>query len=164
MEKLKFKFVVKSAEDPKTNVLCVTSIMDADGHVFLIPEHLQPIKLHTELVKTQSFQKVKATLQKRHEERRVWISLTSELRDTYTDKDGNMQFKGYLLEESTSKTQQVLTNEMSTETLTKILESFAESKKESKQSNLKKLSEKMVIEKFTKKNNKCDTVDGYLRS
>ncbi|KAF9406816.1 hypothetical protein HW555_012955, partial [Spodoptera exigua] len=76
-----------------------------------------------------------ATLQERHEERRVWISITSELRDTYTDEDGNMQFKGYLLEESTSKTQQVSTNEMSTETLTKILESFAESKKESKQSN-----------------------------
>lgn len=151
MEKLKFEFVVKPAEDPKTNVICITSIMDADGNVFLIPEQLQPIKQHTELIKTQTFQKVRATLQKRHEERRVWISLTSELRDTYTDEDGNMQFKGYLLEESTSKTQQVLTKEMSTETLTKILESLAESKKESKQSNLKKLSEKLVIEKFTKK-------------
>ncbi|KAF9405430.1 hypothetical protein HW555_013826 [Spodoptera exigua] len=40
-----------------------------------------------------------ATLQERHEERRVWISITSELRDTYTDEDGNMQFKGYLLDE-----------------------------------------------------------------
>ncbi|XP_052740284.1 uncharacterized protein LOC112046454 [Bicyclus anynana] len=151
MEKLKFEFVVKTGEDPKTNVICITSIMDADKNRFLIPVKLQPVKLHTELIKTQTFQKVKATLQKRHEERQVWISLTPELRDTYADEDGNMQFNGYLLEESTSKIQQVSTNEMSTETLTKILESFAESNKESKQSSLKKLSEKFVIEKFTKK-------------
>lgn len=151
MEKLKFEFVVKPGEDQKTNVICITSIMDADKNLFLIPEKLQPIKLHTELIKTETFQKVKATLQRRHEERRVWISLTPELRDTYADQDGNMQFKGYLLEEKASETQQVLTNEMSTESLTKILESLVESKKESKQFNLKKLSEKFVIEKFSKK-------------
>lgn len=151
MEKLKFEFVVKPGEDQKTNVICITSIMDADKNWFLIPEKLQPIKLHTELIKTETFQKVKATLQRRHEERRVWISLTPELRDTYADQDGNMQFKGYLLEEKASETQQVLTNEMSTESFTKILESLVESKKESKQFNLKKLSEKLVIEKFSKK-------------
>lgn len=151
MEKLKFEFVVKPGEDQKTNVIGITSIMDADKNLFLIPEKLQPIKLHTELIKTETFQKVKATLQRRHEERRVWISLTPELRDTYADQDGNMQFKGYLLEEKASETQQVLTNEMSTESLTKILESLVESKKESKQFNLKKLSEKFVIEKFSKK-------------
>ncbi|XP_045454205.1 uncharacterized protein LOC123663576 [Melitaea cinxia] len=151
MERLKFEFVVKSNEDPKTNVICLTSIMDADKNIFLIPEQLQPVKQHNELMKTQTFQKVKATLQKRHEKRQVWISLTPELRDTYMDEDGNMQFKGYLLEEITTKTQPVFTNDTSTETLTKILENFAELKKESKQSSLKNLSEKFVIEKFTKK-------------
>lgn len=147
MEKLKFEFVVKSGEDPKTNVLCVTTIMDADKNMFLIPEQFQPVKLHTELIKTTTYQTVKATLQRRHEKRQVWFSLTPELRHTYVDEEGNMQFKGYLLEENTSKTQQVLTNEMSTETLTKILESIAESR----QSNFKKVSEKFVIEKFTNK-------------
>lgn len=152
MEKLKFEFVMKASEDPKTNVMCITSIMDADKNVFLIPEQLQPVKLHDVVIKTQIFQKVKATLQRRHEKRQVWISVTPELRDTYVDEDGNMQFRGYLLEEVISKTQQpVFMNETSTEALTRILENFAELKKESKQSNWKKLSEKFVIDKFTKK-------------
>ncbi|CAH2098738.1 unnamed protein product [Euphydryas editha] len=164
MEKLKFEFLVKPSEDPKTNVICIPSIMDADKKMFIIPEQLQPVKLHNELMKTQTFQKVKATLQRRHEKRQVWISLTQELRDTYMDEDGNMQFKGYLLEEITLKTQQVFTNETSLETLTKILENYAELKKESKQYNLRNLSEKFVIEKFTKKNIKRNAMDEYVRS
>lgn len=152
MEKLKFEFMVKQSEDPKTNILCITSIVDAEKNVFIIPEQLQPVKLHDVLMKTQAFLKVKTTLQRRHEKRQVWISLTEELHNTYMDEDGNMQFKGYLLEEATQKTQErVSTSEMSTEALTKILENFAELKKESKQFNLKNLSEKFVLEKFTKK-------------
>ncbi|XP_062532447.1 uncharacterized protein LOC134201529 [Bombyx mori] len=152
MDKLKFEFIVKPGEDPKTNVICITSITDTEKNVFLMPEKLQPVKLHDAVIKTQTFQKVKATLQRRHEKRQVWISATAELRDTYMDQDGNMQFQGYLLEEITSKTQQqIFTNETSTETLTRILENFAELKKESKQFNLKQISEMFVIEKFTKK-------------
>ncbi|CAH2108069.1 unnamed protein product [Euphydryas editha] len=90
---------------------------------------------------------IKATLQRRHQKRQVSISLTQELRDTYVDEDGNMQFKGYLLEEITLKTQQVFTNETSPETLTKILENYAELKKESKQYNLRNLSEKIMDKK-----------------
>ena len=69
MEKLKFKFVMRQSEDPKTNVLCITSIMDVDKNLFLVPEQLQPVKHHNELIKTEIFQRVKATLQKRHEKR-----------------------------------------------------------------------------------------------
>lgn len=152
MEKLKFEFTIKQSEDPKTNIMCITSIIDADNNIFLIPEQLQPVKLHDEVIKTQHFQKVKTTLQKRHEKRQVWIALTPELRKTYIDEDGNMQFKGYLLEESTSRIQQqVSMNESSTEALTRILENFSELKKESKQFNLKTIAEKFVIEKFTKR-------------
>ena len=150
MEKLKFEFTVKQSDDPKTNVLCITSIMDADKNIFLIPEHLQAVKLHDAVIKTQPFQKVKATLQRRHEKRQVWISVTPELHDSYMDEDGNMQFKGYLLEDITSQTQQVFTNEPSTEALTRILDNFAASKKESNQFNIGKLSEKFVLEKFTR--------------
>lgn len=61
------------------------------------------------------------------------------------DEDGNMQFKAYLLEEATSKTQpQVFTSETSAEALSRILESFAELKKEPKQFNFKGLSENFV--------------------
>lgn len=149
MEKLKFEFVVKPTEDPKMSLICLTSIMDVDKNMFSIPERFQPVKHHNELIQSPIFQKVKATLQRRHEKRQVWISLTPDLRDTYMDEDGNMQFKGYLLEELRSQPQQTFTNE--TETLTKILENFVELKKESKQCNLKNLSEKFVIEKFTKR-------------
>ncbi|CAG4981234.1 unnamed protein product [Colias eurytheme] len=149
MEKLKFEFTVKQSEDPKTNVICITSIMDADNHTFLIPEQFQPVRLHDVVIKTQHFQKLKATLQRRHEKRHVWIALTPELHDAYMDEDGNMQFKGYFLEEKAQ--QQVFTNEPSTEVLTRILENFSELKKDSKQFNLKSISEKFVIEKFTKR-------------
>lgn len=151
MDKLRFEFMVKQSEDPKTNVMCITSIMDIDKNIYLIPDKLQPAKLHDEVTKTQIFQKVKTTLQKRHEKRQVWISLTQELRKTYVDEDGNMQFRGYLLEQISLQSEQPVLNETSAEALTRILENFSELKKEPKQSNLKKLYEKFIIEKFTKK-------------
>ncbi|XP_014357289.1 uncharacterized protein LOC106709891 [Papilio machaon] len=147
MEKLRFEFVVKQSEDPKTNVICITSITDTDKNMYLIPDKFQPAKLHEEIIKTQTFQKVKCTLQKRHERRHVWISLTQDLRNSYMDGDGNMQFKGYLLEQITSQTEQ----QTSAEALSRVLENFTELKKQSKQPNLKELCEKFVIEKFTKK-------------
>lgn len=150
MEKLKFEFVVKSSEDPKTNILCITSIMDADKNTYIIPEKYQPVRLHDALMKTQTYQKIKNTLQKRHEKRQVWISVTPELQNTFMDEDGNMQINGYILEEITPK-EQIMTSETTTEALSKILENFAETKKDLKQFNLKKLSEKLVINKFTQK-------------
>lgn len=140
MDKFKFEFAVKQSEDPKTNVICITSITNADKNVFSFPEQLQPVKMHDVVLKTQAFLKVKSTLQRRYEKRQVWISVTPEIRDAYLDEDGNMQFKGYLLEEITSTLKhQACTQERD------------DLKKESKQPNLRKLSEKFVIEKFTKK-------------
>ncbi|XP_013188531.1 uncharacterized protein LOC132901739 [Amyelois transitella] len=151
MEKLKFEFVVKPAEDPKTNIMCITSIMDADKNTFLIPEQLQSVKLHDVVIQTKIFQKVRTTLQRRHEKRQVWISVTPELRDAYMDEDGNMQFKGYLLEEVTSISQKQISTDTTTEALSRMLANFAESEKEPKLFNLKKLSEMFVIDKFTQK-------------
>lgn len=59
--------MVKASDDEKTNIICVTSIMDIEGHAYAIPERLQPVKLHDKITQTQIFQKVKTTLQKRHE-------------------------------------------------------------------------------------------------
>lgn len=152
MEKLKFEFAVKAAEDPKSNVICITSLIDSDKNIFLIPEQLQPVKLHDAVIKTQTFLKVRATLQKRHEKRQAWITLSPELRDTYMDEDGNMQFKGYLLEEVPHQEQhQVVPYETATQALTKALERFSDIKNEPKLPNLKRLSELLVIEKFSKK-------------
>lgn len=153
MEKLRFEFIVKASEDPKTNIICITSITDANKNTFSIPDSLQPVKLHDKVMKTQAFQKVKTTLQKRYDKRQVWITVTSEINDAYIDEDGNMQFKGYLLEEITPETQpQAPTAGISEEALTRILENFAEKKNDPlRPCNIKKLTDKFVIEKFTRK-------------
>lgn len=154
MEKLRFEFVVKAGEDPKTNVICITSITDTGEHTFLIPEQLQPARLHEIVIKTQAFQKVKVTLQRRHEKRKVWIAATQEIREIYMDQDGNMQFKGYFLEEVPQEVQQGRVAGISEEALSRILESFAETKMDTTEPqtcSIKKLTDKFVIEKFNPK-------------
>ncbi|XP_069364722.1 uncharacterized protein [Maniola hyperantus] len=160
MEKLRLEFVVKkSMDDPKSNVICLTSITN-NNRTFLMPEEFQPAKLHDTLIKTQTFQKVKTTLQKRNDRRQVWFTLTPEICGTYIDEDGNMQFKGYLLEESTQETRTLpSTSGISEEALTRILENFAEKKNSSKSDNIKKLTEKIVLEKF---NNKMSNVSQWM--
>ncbi|XP_073943263.1 uncharacterized protein [Choristoneura fumiferana] len=154
MNKLRFEFVVKaSVEDTKTSIICITSITDVDKNVFAIPEKYQPVKLHESIMKTEAFQKVKNTLQKRHDKRQVWISLTSDICSSYMDEDGNMQFKGYLLEEIAPKTQdQTQAAGISEEALSRILENFAEPRSDKlKTQSMTGLKEKFVIEKFTRK-------------
>lgn len=148
MDKFRIEFVVKASEDPKTNNICITSIMNA-GRIFLIPEPLQPVRLHDEVIKTKIYQKVKATLQKRHDKRQVWIAMTQDLYNTYVDEEGNMQFKGYLLEEIAVETPQ--TSSFEVETLKTFIEKFTDVKKEYNPNNLTNLSEKLVLEKFTAK-------------
>lgn len=150
MEKLRFEFMVKASEDVKTNIICVTTITDLDGRTFAIPDKLQPVRLHEKIAQTQIYQKVKATLQKRHEKRQVWISMNPEMIADYCDEDGNKQFMEYLLEEQTKP--QTSTTGISEESLARILGSFAETKKDSpKPFNMGKMVEKFVIEKFNSK-------------
>ncbi|CAH2106383.1 unnamed protein product [Euphydryas editha] len=150
MEKLKFEFMVKASEDMKTNIICVTRITDLDGRTFAIPDNLQPIKLHGGIIHTQIFQKVKSTLQKRHEKRQVWISMNPEMKAAYCDEDGNKQFMGYILEEQPKP--QISTTGISEESLARIMENFAEMKKDSlKPFNMGKVVEKFVIEKLNSK-------------
>ncbi|GBP36924.1 hypothetical protein EVAR_23226_1 [Eumeta japonica] len=147
MEKWRFEFKVKPAEDPKSNIICITSITDVDKQTFLIPDKFQPVHFHETVMKTQAYQKVKATLQRRHEKRFVWIPISAETKDLCMDQDGNMQYKGYLLEEFIPETkQQTYSSGISEEALSKILENFTEMKKDmSKPQNIKNLSEKFFI-------------------
>lgn len=154
MEKLKFEFVVRQSEDPKTNMVCITSITDSNDKIFLMPEHLQPMRLHELVMQSQVYKKVKNTLQKRHDNRKVWISLTPELKQVYMDEDGNMQFKEYLLQEITPEIRQEAQNAtISEEVLTRILENMNEKKKETPSTqNLKNMLDKFVIQKFSTRN------------
>lgn len=153
MEKWKIEFKVRPAEDPKSNIICITSITNAEGQTSLFPDKFQLTHLHEAVVKTPAYPKIKATLQKRHEKRSVWIPISQELKDLYMDQDGNMQYKGYLLEEFTPETKgQTSSTGISEVALSKILENFAEMKKDiPKPRNIKNLSEKFVIEKFNSK-------------
>ncbi|XP_060807701.1 uncharacterized protein LOC132903421 [Amyelois transitella] len=149
MERIRFEFVIKAMEnDPKTNVLCITSL-EFEKHTYLIPEKLQPARLHEQVIKTQVYLKLKDTIHKRHDKRQVWIRVTPEIRGAYMDEDGNMQFKGYLLEECDIQKPAACISE---EAMTEFFENFNACKKETGKSyNIKKLTEKFVLQKFNKK-------------
>ncbi|CAB0028357.1 unnamed protein product [Trichogramma brassicae] len=80
MEKLRFEFVMKAAADKKSNALMVTSITTPDGEIFDIPAELQEVSLHTELMKTDIYKKIKNTNLKRNQKRNVWILLNAEIK------------------------------------------------------------------------------------
>ena len=144
--KLQFEFVlVASPKDPKSNTIAITSITTEDGKQYAILKEDRLIDNHKELMKTEHYNKVRSSLRKRHQIRKVWISPTEALRDTYIDEDGNLQFMNKYLEEIIEKKEQ-------NDNLSKILENLVEAtqNKESRQ-NLKHISEKFIIEKFNSK-------------
>lgn len=99
MEKLRFEFTLTPSGDGKSNIMAITSIATDSGESFGIPEDLQLVSLHKEVMKTSVYTKVKNSLKKRYQVRKVWITLTEELANTYIDEDGNIQFLDQYLEE-----------------------------------------------------------------
>ena len=149
MEKLCFNFTVKAKpDDPKTSIYAITSISTPTKQTYIIPEELQPLNLHKEILKCEIINKVKTSLRKRHEKREVWITLTNELKKTYID-EGNIQFDGFLLEKAEEKNENATTEE----NLTKLLEYLKVNEKgdRQQQKNKLKLVEKFVSEKFSGK-------------
>ncbi|XP_041982529.1 uncharacterized protein LOC121735693 [Aricia agestis] len=155
MEKLQFEFTLLPSSDGKSNILCITSIGTPDSKVYAIPEELQGVSHHKTLCSTTSFTKVKNSLKKRYQKRRIWITLSKELSETYLDADNNIQFNDQYLEEiSIEKSLTGNTLPTETERLEKIFVRFLENTQTSsnKQQNLKNIAEKFVIEKFTTRN------------
>lgn len=99
MEKLQFEFTLLPGTDGKSNIFSITSIATNENKVYKIPEELQSANLHKELMKTSAFTKAKNSLKKRHQIRKVWITMTDPLAKTYIDEDGNLQFCDQFLEE-----------------------------------------------------------------
>lgn len=157
MDKLQFDFQVKSATDGKTNIICLTSIVTQDGRTFRIPEELQMATHHTELIKTQAYSKIKNTLKKRHQSRKIWISLSKELSTTYLDEEQNLQFNDYFLEEIIEDKTPTTTETSTDRSMIKLLEKLLEDKqKESEIQNLGKLAKDFMIDKFTGKNSNAN--------
>lgn len=150
MEKLRFEFTLLPSNDGKSNSYAVSSISTTDGKIFAIPDELKPAGYHKELIKTSTFSKVKNSLKKRYQIRRVWISMTDELTKTYIDEDGNLQFENQFLEEMGHE-QLAATSLKEVGALEKLLEKLVENT-QSEDKNLKHIADKFVLEKFTSKN------------
>lgn len=91
--KLKFEFkAVASPKDKETTVIAITSIVTEEGERYVIPEGLTYINFHKKLQETKAFKKVKGTLEKRHDEVKIWITLSEDLEKIYLDDEGNIQF------------------------------------------------------------------------
>lgn len=134
MEKLRFEFALLASEDPKTNVICLTSIETPDGRKYSVPNEYRDVGKHIEIKNNQVYGKIKNSLKKRHQTRKVWVTLTQELRKCYLDDDENVQFSEQYLEE--------IQIEANTTRINRNIEPH----------NLGKISEKFLLEKFTSKN------------
>ncbi|XP_076298675.1 uncharacterized protein LOC143217884 [Lasioglossum baleicum] len=148
MDRLQFEFSVIASSDGKTNVLAITSITTEQGKCFAMPEEYRTMNNHKEIMKTSNYAKIKNSLKKRHQTRKIWIKLGEELKKTYVDEEGNIQFSDQYLEE-------IVIEQPAGEkgNLQQILEKLIEAtEKKEGQQNLKNISEKFIIEKFTSKN------------
>ncbi|KAI4477014.1 hypothetical protein M0802_014794 [Mischocyttarus mexicanus] len=99
MTRLSFQFEIVAADDPKTNIILITSITDEEKQKFEVPRHLGIRKYHTQLETLPEYKKVTATLKRRGQTRSVWFNLNKEILRNYVDDNGNMAIGDYLLEE-----------------------------------------------------------------
>lgn len=152
MEKLRFDFKMRGASDGKTTVLCLTSIGTQDGRSFAIPDEYQPTSLHKELTTSQVYGRVKNTLLKRNQFRKVWITLTENLKKAYLDEEGNLLFENFYLEEIPEKAAEISTSNTSEDTIKKLLEKVLEAKEQTSEiKNLNNIAKDFMIEKFDEK-------------
>ncbi|KAK7871662.1 hypothetical protein R5R35_009031 [Gryllus longicercus] len=163
MDKLRFDFMMKGAGDGKSTVLCLTSIGTPDGRTFALPDEMQNTLLHKDLTETQMFGKIKNTLKKRHQFRKVWITLTENLKQVYLDDEENLQFENYYLEEITEKEVEKPAQGISNETIEKLLKKILDDKKQkSEVKNFGKIANDFMIDKFNAKNsNACQWINEF---
>lgn len=166
MDKLRFDFAVKTASDGKTNILCITSIATPSGQIYGIPPDCQPVHQHHAIMSTPNYSKIKKTLQRRHQTRKIWINLTDEISKTYFDEEQNLQFNDVYLEEiieTKSNPETMPSSSGSNNTLEKMLEKLLEEKgKKSEIQNIGKIAKDFMIEKFTSKTtNACQWIKDF---
>ncbi|XP_045498981.1 uncharacterized protein LOC123696674 [Colias croceus] len=148
MDRLQFEFTMIASNDGKSNVLAITSITTEEGKCYVLPDDLKPVIHHTCIVKMSTFSKIKNSIKKRHQSRKIWIKLNEDQKKTYTDEEGNMQFLDQYLEEIS-----IIQPKDKDSNLQNILEKLIETTtNKENQHNLRHVSEKFIIEKFTSKN------------
>ena len=137
-EKLQFTFKLLESSDQKSNVLCVTSITTADGREWQIPNEFKPLSKHTSLHESY-ITKIKNSLKRRGQYRKIWISLDEDMRKVYLDEEGNLQFGNQYLNETINE------NNVQNSTIVNNNESG------NKMRNLASVSERFTINKFSGK-------------
>ncbi|KAF9416500.1 hypothetical protein HW555_006167, partial [Spodoptera exigua] len=65
--------------DGKTNVICITSIETPDGCVYDVPDEQKNANKHTSIISLEVYAKIKNSLKKRHQTRKIWIPATLHL-------------------------------------------------------------------------------------
>lgn len=131
--KLRFTFkVIASPRDRKTNVIAITSIKTEENASYILPQDMMHVGEHVEIVETEVYKRVRRSLSQRGQERSVWITLKENLKDRYLDKEGNIIFNDIHLEQVIEEN--------------KIGEP---AEKKENQVNLKQITDKFMIEKFT---------------
>lgn len=158
MKKLRFDFEVKPGSDAKTNVICITSIATSEGQVFEIPPEYQPAGLHTEITTTSNYAKVRKSLNKRHQTRKIWITLTEALEKVYMDEDENLQFNEIYLEEITNKLAVEPTPSGSGHTIEQLLHALLDEKTTNpeKRKTIGAIASDFMLEKFTGRNSNAN--------
>lgn len=147
MDRLQFEFTVIASSDGKSNVLAITSLTTEEGKCFAIPEEYKPINNHKEIIKMANYTKIKNSLKKRYQTRKIWIKLNEEQQKAYVDEEGNIQFLDQYLEEIVIEQLAEKENK-----LQQILEKLVESSERKDNYQNLNISEKFIIEKFTSKN------------
>ncbi|KYQ51731.1 hypothetical protein ALC60_09159 [Trachymyrmex zeteki] len=157
MDKLRFDFKMRGSSDGKTTILSLTSIGTPDGRTFAIPDEFQNTNLHKELITSQVFGRVKNSLKKRNQFRKIWITLIANLSKVYLDEDDNLLFEGYYLEEITEQETEKRPQITSDDTIKKLLEEVLENKQQkSEVQNLNKIAKDFMIEKCNGKNSNAN--------
>ncbi|KAK7792870.1 hypothetical protein R5R35_004000 [Gryllus longicercus] len=137
--RLQFTFqYLASPKDKKTSLPAITSIVTEDNKQYVLPQEMRFVTEHPELMKTDVFKRVKNSLTQRGQNRTVWITLTKEMAQTYMDEEGNIMFNDLYLEQIIK---------------TDLLES---TEKNNSQLNLKQITDKFMIEKFTSKHSNAN--------
>lgn len=148
MDKLQFEFKNVAAADGKSNVIIITSITTPDNRKSNLADEDQTVKKHTSITETPTFTKIKNSLKKRHQSRKIWITLTKEMKETYFDEDDNLQFNDFFLEEISEINETTVEKD---EPVIRLLEKLIENTQKSEEKSLAKITKEFMIEKFSSK-------------
>ncbi|CAB3260716.1 unnamed protein product [Arctia plantaginis] len=130
-QKLQFAFKLEASQtDNKTCVIAITSITTEDDKKYTLSETDKYASRHIALTKTETYKRVRKSLNQRGQERTIWMTCTEEMIQAYFDEDNNLMFNDLYLKEEKKQTD------------------IVESTQKKKGLNLKNISERFMIEKF----------------